>query len=370
MFWLNKKSMQNKYFALGVLFLLSISYAINIDFYYGIGCPHCAATEKIFEKLGEEYELNITWHEVYYDSAERQRMFKEYERFGLDPMKGGVPTTIVDGKSFVVGELKEEHWRELFDLCEQGKCPEEVISEKDFANKVEEKDTASTLTWPVLIGAAIVDSINPCTIAIMVLLLSTIMYTKGRKETLSAGILFAGVIFIMYILYGLGIIKAITTLEITHIFYAVVTLGALALAIMELNAYFNYKPGFFAVEMPMFLRPYARKVTENATSPFGVVAAAMFCSLFLIPCSSGPYLMVLGMIAKAVTLKTLTYLVVYNLFFIAPMVIITLLIYFGRTTVEKIGEAKEKYIKHLHLISGIILLGLFLIMMNELIKYI
>lgn len=343
---------------------------INIDFYYGIGCPHCAATEEIFDQIKDEYGLNITAHEVYYNSAERQAMFNEYEKFGLEPSKGGVPTVVVEGKSFVVGELKEEQWRELFEICNKDGCPQEVFSQNNFSNKLNEKNSAAVITWPVLIGAAIVDSINPCTIAVMVMLLSAIMYAKGRKDTLLAGIIFAGVIFIMYVLYGLGILKAITTLELTHIFYAVVTVGALALAIMELNAYFNYKPGFFAVEMPMFLRPYARKVTENATSPLGVAAAALFCSIFLIPCSSGPYLIVLGMIAKAVTLKTMTYLLVYNAVFIAPMIAITLLIYFGKTTVENVGEAKEKYIKQLHLISGIILFGLFLVMLNEIVKFI
>lgn len=47
------------------------------------------------------------------------------------------------------------------------------------------------------------------------------------------------------------------------------------------------------------------------------------------------------------------------------MVIIALTIYFGKTSTEKIGEAKERYIKHIHLFSGIILLILFLIMLNQ-----
>lgn len=363
---------QHLLFSLLIVSLVAASAApnatINIDFYYGVGCPHCVATERIFEKLGSEYNLNITKYEVYQNAANRQKMFTEYERFNVSISKGGVPTTLVQGKAFVVGELAEWQWRELFDAaCNETTCPIGVITQKDF-NIIHEKDSTSMITWPVLIGAAIVDSINPCTIAIMVMLLSTIIYSKGRKEALISGLLFSATIFVMYFLYGIGIMKAVTTFQISQAFYVLVTIAALALSIMEIYAYFNYRPGFFAVEIPMFLRPYVHSVIEKATTSWGVVVAAIFCSLFLLPCSSGPYLLVLGLIAKSATLQTLTYLVVYNLFFILPMVIITLLIYFGKTTIENIGDMKERHIRQMHLVSGIILFLLFLIMLNEIVK--
>lgn len=343
------------------------SQTINIDFYYGVGCPHCANTEQIFEKLGKEYLLNVTGYEVYYNAENRRKMFNEYERFSISPASGGVPTTVINGSAFVIGELKEDQWKELFETCKTEGCPKGIYTQKNF-NIIHEKDDITTITWPVLIGAALVDSINPCTIAIMVMLIGTILYTKGRKDALVAGVLFSCVIFVMYLLYGLGILRAITTLEIANVFYVIVTIGAFVLSLMEINAYFNYKPGFLAVEMPNFLRPYAKKVTEHATTPLGIVVAAVFCSIFLLPCSSGPYLMVLGMIAKAVTLQTLTYLLVYNLFFILPMIGITLAVYLGKTSIENIGEMKEKYIREIHLVSGILLFVLFLLMLNQVLK--
>lgn len=375
--------------ALLVFFILcfSCSSAINIEFYYGEGCPHCAATNQIFEDLGSDYELNITKHEIYYDAEERSEFITRYENFGFDIGSGGVPTTIIEGKTMIIGGMEESQWRSLFDACEDGRCPDGVFSyhnleipDHELDNKtwpeitnktsktdpIEEKNGMVAITYSILIGAAIVDSINPCTIAVMVLLIGAVLHTKGKRSALSSGLIFSIVIFIMYMLYGLGIMKAITAFGLSTLFYSVVTVGALALAIMEFNAYFNYKPGFFAVEMPMFLRPHAKKITQDATSPIGVAIAALLCSLLLIPCSSGPYLVVLGMIAKAATLETVFYLLVYNFFFILPMLILTIGIYFGKTTVEKIGNAKEKYIKQIHLFSGVVLLILFLVMLREL----
>jgi len=140
----------------------------------------------------------------------------------------------------------------------------------------------------------------------------------------------------------------------------------LILAVLEVRAFIDYRPGMMAVEMPMFLRPYAKEATSKATSPIGVIIAAMFCSLFLVPCSSGPYLLVLGMLAKAATIQTVSYLLLYNLIFILPMVLMTVAIYLGKTSVEKIHNLKEDYIKYIHLASGIILFVLFFIMLIQL----
>lgn len=346
-----------------LLILMAAAFALNIDFYYGEGCPHCSSTSDVLEGLSDEYGLNITKYEVYSNSGNREEMFRQYDKFGVDVRTGGVPTTIVDSRVFVVGELDEREWRDVFDEC-LANCSERALNRE--SSELLESDSAAQLTLPVLVGAAIVDSINPCTIAVMVLLISAVLYSKGKGQALISGLLFSLTIFIMYILYGFGIMHAITTLELTRIFYGIVTVAALVLAIMEIRAFIDYKPGFMAVEMPMFLRPYAKKVTSEATSPIGVVVAAVFCSLFLIPCSSGPYLIVLGMIAKAATVQTVTYLLLYNLIFILPMVVITVLIFFGKTTVDKVGKAKDKYIRYIHLVSGVILFLLFFLMMMEL----
>ena len=349
-----------------VLLLLSFSSAIHVDFYYGDGCPHCGATDAILSGLSDDYGLNITKYEVSRDPEMRNLLFQKYDDFGADIRQGGVPTIILDNSTFIVGQMSEENWKAILQTCLDEGCPDsKIVFESSL---IVESDSAAQLTLPVLVGAALVDSINPCTIAVMVLLISAILYSKGQKSALVSGLLFSFTIFLMYIFYGFGILHAISSFQLTQVFYFVVTVAAFILALFEVRAYFDYRPGMGAVEMPMFLRPYAKKVTANATSPLAVVAAAIFCSLFLVPCSSGPYLLVLGLIAKAVTLQTLSYLLLYNFIFILPMLVITVAIYFGKTTVEKITNMKEDYIREIHLVSGIILYILFFLMLIELVK--
>ncbi|MBN2478337.1 hypothetical protein JXB01_03545 [Candidatus Micrarchaeota archaeon] len=355
-----------------LLFLISFSIcfaqdAISIQFYYGVGCPHCARTLSLFEDLGNDYTLNITEKEVNYDISNRQDLFDLYDSFDYDVNKGGVPSILVGENTLIIGELSEEQWRNVFDKCLNNTCPGGVFNYKtiDEISPIEEKDPASQLTLIVLIGAALADSVNPCTIAVMVMLITVALLADGRMRAFISGMLFTLTIFGAYLLMGFGLLHAIESASATNLFYIIVTAMALILSLMEFNAYFRYKPGFFSVEMPVFLRPYVKKIISGATSYPGIVIAALFCSLFLLPCSSGPYLMVLGMLAKAVTAQTFGYLVLYNLVFILPMVAINLIVYFGKATVEEIGDWRNEHIKEIHLFSGVLFFILFLLMLTQ-----
>jgi ascorbate-specific PTS system EIIC-type component UlaA len=55
---------------------------------------------------------------------------------------------------------------------------------------------------------------------------------------------------------------------------------------------------------------------------------------------------------------SLPMLVYYNFIFILPMILITLIVYFGYSKVEQISGWKEKNIKLLHLIAGILVFGI------------
>jgi len=216
------------------------------------------------------------------------------------------------------------------------------------------------LTWSALIGAAAVDSINPCTLAVLLLLLTGLVASAERKRNiLFAGLAFTSAIYISYFLMGLGIYSAVQATKVTHAFYYLVIVLATVIGVLSIKDYFKYKPGFFAIEIPMKWRPTVKKILTGVTSIPGAAAVGFLCSLFLLPCSSGPYLVILGLLAKTSTRATaIPLLLIYNIIFVMPMAIITLLVHVGKTKLEEVSSFREKYIKLIHLISGIIMLGL------------
>lgn len=201
---------------------------------------------------------------------------------------------------------------------------------------------------------AAIDAINPCTLTVQALLLVTLILTKGRKGALLGGILFTATIYIMYLLYGLGILQILYMAGTESILKTFLRVLLIVMIIMEFYAFFKYKPGFRSLEMPMKLRPYAQKLLKSVENPLMAIPIAALCSVLLLPCSSGPYLSALLILAGSVVEK-LAILLYYNLIFVSPMVAITLITFCGMSP-KRVLEWKEKHIRKLHLIAGILLL--------------
>ncbi len=215
------------------------------------------------------------------------------------------------------------------------------------------------LTWSTLIGAAAVDSVNPCTLAVQIMLLSAILLAGKRYKVLTAGFGFTGAIFISYFFMGLGLYTTIQAASLVEGFFYLVIALAFLVGVLSIRAYFDYTPGVLAVEIPTSWRPYLKGLIGRVTSTRGAILIGFICSLFLLPCSSGPYLVILGLLAKTSTrMAAVPLLAIYNLVFVMPMIAITMMVYAGLTTVARAHRWRELYIRKLHLISGILMIGM------------
>ncbi len=221
-----------------------------------------------------------------------------------------------------------------------------------------------------IIGYAIADAVNPCALAVLTMILIAILTTnpENRRRVLYGGLAFTTAIYAMYFFYGLIIIqffRAVTDVLASASLYIYGILGiiAIVLGILNIRDYLNYKPGSAGTEMPMSLRPKVKKLINTAASTKGAFIIGLFVTLFLLPCTIGPYILTGGILAQITLLETIPWLILYNFVFVLPMLAITAAIYIGYTTVEATGEWKEMNIKKLHLVAGIVMLilGMFVL---------
>lgn len=224
----------------------------------------------------------------------------------------------------------------------------------------------STLTLPVVIGAAAVDAINPCAFAVLILLMTTVLASGERKKALYAGIAFTFAIYVSYFLMGLGLFSALQASGLTKTFYIVVTVLAFIVGLMNLKDYFWYGKGFL-MEVPLSWRPKMKSIIKRVVSIPGAAITGLFVSLFLLPCTSGPYIVILGLLAKEATKATgIVYLLIYNFVFILPMLAITWIVYKGLSTTEKLERMRQSKLRIMHLIAGIIIIAVGIFMLVSL----
>lgn len=211
----------------------------------------------------------------------------------------------------------------------------------------------------ILVPAALWDSINPCAFAVMFILLSSVMRQKqSRKQVLLSAAAFIGAVFISYIAIGFGLYHALASSD--NVYYVKLFAGILGILVglANLKDYFWYGK-WFRMEVPISWRPNMKKLIKKVTSPVGAFAIWILISLFLLPCTSGPYITVLGYLSSDVTLDKLwgyIYIFSYNLIFIVPMVVIAFIVAFGHKDIGELKEYKELNVEKMHLITGIIML--------------
>jgi cytochrome c biogenesis protein CcdA len=241
--------------------------------------------------------------------------------------------------------------------------------EVEYCEVDEENVCPEPISMTKILGLALADSVNPCAISVLLLMLIAITTynPKDRKQILFSAGAFILAVVVMYMLYGFLIIKAFQFLQSITVFknylYKGLGIAALILGLLEIKDFIKYKPGGVGTEMPMFLRPKVQNVISKITSPTGAFGLGLFVTLFLLPCTIGPYVILGGMLSTLDYLKASPYLLVYNLIFVLPMIAISFILFFGTKNIEDISDWRNSNVRKMHLISGVLMSILGIVML-------
>lgn len=217
---------------------------------------------------------------------------------------------------------------------------------------------------------ALVNSVNPCQIAMLVLVLITILTQnqEKKKKILSAGFAFIAAVYLGYLFYGIVLIQlfqAFTLLLRQGSVYVKDAFAVLAMLFgaLQIKDFFFYKKGSFATEMPIWMRLKAKRFIEKITSPAGAFITGFIITLFLGPCTMAPLLVATETLSTLGIIGALPWLLYFNLIAVLPLIIITFVVYKGFTSAESISQWKERNVRIIHLIAGFLLLGVGLSML-------
>jgi len=331
---------------------------VDVVYFYGVGCPHCEDLEEFLDEIKDDYNLNIVSYEVYLNDTNRELAQNLAEAY--DESFRGVPMTFIGDSAFMgfsssIGEEIESKIQE----CEEDCCDSPLV----ISGVCEQKESAKEkLTILGIIILALADMVNPCALAVLAMVLIALFTHDPTKKhrVLFGGLAFTLAVFITYMIYGGIIIQFFIFIKGYFAMiapYVAIVFGVIAvlLGLANIKDALKYTPGSIGTEMPVFMRPIAKNVIKTITRPLGAFIIGIFVTLFLLPCTIGPYVVAGERLSELAFIQTLPWLVLYNIIFVLPMILITLLVYFGYTKVQDVSGWKEKHIKTIHLVSGIIL---------------
>lgn len=214
-----------------------------------------------------------------------------------------------------------------------------------------------------LVGiAALIDSVNPCAFGILLLTIAFLFSIgKMRSGILRIGGVYIIGLFTVYVLIGLGLLQVLHLFDTPHFMAKV---GAfLLIALGGINLINEFFPSFpIKLRIPQTAHLRMATLMNKASLPTAFLLGALV-GLCEFPCTGGPYLMVLGLLHDQATYLTgVGYLLLYNLIFILPLVVI-LALASDRAVLERVSAWKKSETGQMRLWSGLamIILGFIII---------
>lgn len=224
---------------------------------------------------------------------------------------------------------------------------------------------ADILTLGKITSLALVNSVNPCQIAMLVLVLITILTQNQEKKrkALFTGLAFIFAVYLGYLFYGIVLVQLFQTFAVLlkqsavyiKYFFAVV---AMLVGGLQIKDFLFYKKGSFATETPIWMMAKAKRIIEKISSPIGAFFTGFIVTLFLGSCTMAPLLIATESLSQLGLIGALPWLLYFNFIAIIPLLIINFIVCRGLTTTENISDWRNRNIRILHLIAGILLLSI------------
>ena len=213
---------------------------------------------------------------------------------------------------------------------------------------------------PILIGAAVIDSINPCAFGVLIFLLAYLVKTsKSKNKLLIHGLVYIFAVFLTYLLAGILLLPIISGLgRISLSLYAIIGSLVIIAGLLELKDFFWYGKGPSLALLPgasKRIKMYANRISGNIYSAFFL---GVFVALVELPCTGAVYLAILSVMSlSGVDSATVGWLIVYNIIFVLPLIVILFAFYKGLSA-EKIEEWRKRNRAWMRLAIGLVLLFL------------
>lgn len=333
---------------------------IEVVFFHSEHCKACMFFKhEIKPKYVEKYK-----DKIYFTSMDVEEEGK-YEQlvtvsniFSREP---AYPALYV-GENLLIGNKEiQANFETIID--ELLKKSQDQVAQTPIETKKVEDIFSTFSVWAIAV-AGLLDGINPCAFTVIVFFISFLsVYGYGKKEMSIIGISYILAVFLMYIAIGVGLFKFLYAFKhffiLTRIFYWAIALMCFILGILCLLDYLNYRrtgnPEESFLQLPAILKKKIQKVIGDefrskedrgvlklACGAFGV---GIMVSLLEAVCTGQVYLPVISFVLRkpGLQLKALAYLLMYNVMFIVPLIVVFILALWGVSSKQFADYYKQRY---------------------------
>jgi cytochrome c biogenesis protein CcdA len=226
------------------------------------------------------------------------------------------------------------------------------------------------ITLPTVLVAGVVDGINPCAFTVLLLFITALLTSVQvgaqsvnaiRLRILSRGGIYIAAIFVTYLALGVGLLQTINLFTRQHLPARLGALFAILFGLWMLKDFFLPNLGW-RLQAPGKVGAMAHNAARTATVP-ALIVGGFLIGLCTVPCSGAVYLGVLSLLAlQPSALLGYGYLVLYNLVFVLPLIVI-LVAASARPTLNRLAHWNIHHKEWVRLVlgGGVVIMGLIIL---------
>ena len=220
------------------------------------------------------------------------------------------------------------------------------------------------ITYSFVVMAGLIDGLNPCAVGLILVLFGcVIMCIHDRKHMTKIGAIYIGSIFATYFIVGVFFSHAAYTLmqwprypEVQQfVKWGIAAMLWISAVVNIIHFYIDRLDPDHTSSNAEHLFHRLRKLATHWPVAIGI---GVLVTLFAMPCSLPLYVGSIAALAKAFTpVETLKYLFVYDLMFVAPLVIIFSIITRTHMHLEQFLHKENRWL-HLVLAAASVIFGI------------
>jgi len=328
--------------------------------------PGCASCREVYPVL-DEFKKQMPGVEVrefsIYDGAHAMLLDVLCEITQMPDDKAGfVPAVFSSERGLVGKDITVPSLKELAQSARGLPAPWDMARQ--------EGKWAPALGFVAVVSGGLIDGINPCAFTVLIFFLAYLSALgRNRAEVAIAGILFALAVFATYFAIGLGLLKVLKLgnellqglSRVLQILIAAFVLVLAALSTWDGVLCLKGRAKESRLRLPEGLQSKIRHIitrrarmglTAGATLVLGFVVA-----LLEFPCTGQVYVPIATMLSSAAFRASgVRWLLLYNLCFIIPLIIVFVGVFFGLTS-ERLTSVFQKHMAKVKFgLAGVFLL--------------
>lgn len=364
---------------LAAVFMLKLCYAQTtrkLVYFYSPGCHRCAQfKEELIPELEKEFKDSLVIDYRNIDALENYKLLLSIEDKYKLKAPSSPPILYFEGKFLPADKTVKDALKRLLgyaNLEETGHGKIDLVSRfKNFGVLA-------------IIGAGLVDGINPCAFTVIVFFISFLALQGYRRRQLVAiGLTFIFAVCLTYILIGVGLFSFLYELKgfwlAVKIFNYTVGILSIILGIACIYDLIKFrktkKTDEMILQLPQAVKNQIHKVVgqhyrvdkkESSAEKSSLIklllsalVTGFLVSILEAVCTGQVYLPTIAFVLKTSQLKiqALGYLLLYNLMFIAPLFVIFILALFGVTSGD-FSVFLQKHMSKVKILMAVLFFGL------------